>query len=155
MWWVLQMSCPYTCDQHTHLQILSNWCFPYSRLSVGFANEISQYLTKYSSLCFNGSMYTLHCLTHTLVLTYLVHHTHILSIVLYSSQHPAFNYRSGWGTLLHSTQKWWVTSRIFNKCSGNQMQRNLYKPSSKKSMATWNVTSGHCKRDAKPLRLSK
>ncbi len=37
---------------------------------------------KYSSLCLNGSMYTLHCLAHTMVLMHLVHRTHLLSTVL-------------------------------------------------------------------------
>ncbi len=72
-----------------------------------------------------------------------------------SSMTPTFNYRSGWGTLSHSTQKRWVTSCIFNKRSGNQRQRNLCKPSSKKSMNTWTATIGHWKIDAKFLRMSK
>ncbi len=83
----MSLLCPYTCDWHTHFQILSNWRSPYLRPSIGFANRISQYLTKFSSLCLNGSMYTLHCLTHTMVLTYLVHRSHIMSTVLYSSRH--------------------------------------------------------------------
>ena len=78
----MPLLCPYTCDWHTHLQILSNWRSPYLRPSVGFANGISQYLTKYSSLCLNGSMYTLYHLTYTMILMYLVHRTHILSTML-------------------------------------------------------------------------
>ncbi len=72
-----------------------------------------------------------------------------------SSMTPTFNYMNRWGTLSGSMQKWWVTSCIFNKCSGNQTQWNLYKPSSKKSMDMWNVNIGHCKRDANSLRMSK
>ncbi len=52
------------------------------RPSVGFANGISQYLTKYSSLCLKGSVYTLYRLAHTRLLVYLVHCIHILSTVL-------------------------------------------------------------------------
>ncbi len=46
---------------------------------------------KYSSLCLNGSVYILYRLAHTMVLLYLVHHTHILSTVLtaHDSQSPA------------------------------------------------------------------
>jgi hypothetical protein len=41
------------------------------------------------------------------------------------------------------------------QCPGSKMQRNLYKPSSKKSTDAWTATIGHCKRDAKSLRISK
>ncbi len=79
MQWVVPLFCPYTCDQHTHLQIPSNWRSPYLRPYVGFANRIFQYLTKYPPLCLNGNPYTNLYLSHTMVLTYLVHCTHILS----------------------------------------------------------------------------
>ncbi len=46
----LCLVCPAAYGRHTHRQILSNWPSPYLRPSVGFANGISQYLTKYSSL---------------------------------------------------------------------------------------------------------
>ncbi len=36
---------------------------------------------KYSLLCFSGNVHTIYRLAHTMVLTYLVHHTHIQSTV--------------------------------------------------------------------------
>ncbi len=42
-----------------------------------------------------------------------------------------------------------LMSCFFKKCSANQMQRNLYKPSSRKSVNTWTATIGHCTKDAK------
>ncbi len=72
-----------------------------------------------------------------------------------SSMTPTFNHRSGWGTLLHSRQKWWETLCIFNKCSDNQIQRNSNKPSKKTPADTWNATIEHCNRDAKSLRMSR
>ncbi len=78
----MPLLCSYTCDQHTHLQISSNWRSPYIKPSVGFANMIFWYLTKYPPLCLNGNTYTNHRLIHTMVLMYLVHCTHILGTVL-------------------------------------------------------------------------
>ncbi len=83
MQWIVSPLCLYTCDQHTYLQMLSNWRSPYLRPSAGFANGISWYLTKYSSLYLNGSMYTLHHLAHTLVSMYLAH-TDLCTVPLYS-----------------------------------------------------------------------
>ncbi len=76
-------------------------------------------------------------------------------VVKTSSMTPTFNYKSGWGTLLPSMQKWWVTSCIFKKRSDSQMQRNLYKPSSRKLTDMWIATTGHCKKDVKSLRMFK
>ncbi len=104
MKWILPLSCPYTCDQNTHLQISSNWRSPYIRQSIGFTNRILQYLTKYPPLCLNGNIYTNHCLAHTMVLTYLVHRTHILSTVLTAhdtvmrklrAKHPSWTWNMG------------------------------------------------------------
>ncbi len=82
MQWIVPLLCPYTCDQHTHLQIPSNWRSPYLRPSVGFANRIFWYLTKYSLLYLNGNTYTNHPLAHTMVLMDLVHCPCTLSTVL-------------------------------------------------------------------------
>ncbi len=72
-----------------------------------------------------------------------------------SSATPIFNFKSGWETLLHSMQKWWVTSCIFNKRWNSPMQRNLSKRSSRKSMDTWTPTIGCSRSKAKFLRTSK
>jgi hypothetical protein len=41
----------------------------------------SSQLRVYPLLCLNDNVYTNHHLAHTMVLTYLAHHTHILSTV--------------------------------------------------------------------------
>ncbi len=111
MQWIVSLSCPYTCDQHTHLQILSNWHSPYLRPSVGFANGISWYLTKYSSLYLNGSVCTLYCLTHTMVFTCLVHRTHILSTLL-TTYNIQYWFHSGEVVPYNSRQVWTATMAV-------------------------------------------